>query len=832
MYYQTWGSGKPVIALHPLALESTAFTGVAELLAKQDLRTLAADLPGFGQTPADNAPLTAARLAEPVIELARSLESPPVALGMSLGARVALEAALTEPKAFRGLALVVPYLPWVDNRWALVVTHLLSPGLAERVPLELAWPLLHRLTRNLDGSTFIEEDWLARAGVRVAYYLSCPATRRHMISASKEMMLEPATGPDSVWERMSELEIPVTFLWAGHDMLIPAGHAAHVRNRFPAAIQMSIPCSGHFVHGRHYRCFNDAMALAVRRVVEADEGKARETGFPGKFDVTEICGCSAHRHETTTPESASIVHPPEPQAARTRASVQEIDSMGTKSSATIGKASRKRHESGKPSNDEPKRAHGSSRRRLSGEDSVFVYGETESMPMHTIGTMILDPSTAPDGNFDFENLKRAIDARLHLMPPYRQRLLEVPLALDKPLLADDPDFCVDHHVHYAEIEKPGTLRDLARFVAPVAAAPLDRERPLWEMWYVDGLEDGRVALVTKMNHCMFDGASGADQMANFLDLEPQARDLSDVPPWNPEPLPSRIGLAAKGLVPTIPNPFKIASLVASTVDGYVRRAIVRSRQSSLSETFKMTGAPATRFTRSITSNRSIAFASANLDDIKAIKKVYGATVNDVVLAACALSLQRYLREDDDLPPDHILCAVPVSIKSEEEKQEMSNKVSLMSVKLPTQIEEPVELLRSINEATEAAKREFFAARDDVLADWLDLTWPMAIGIGARIFSDYNLADWLPSPANLVVSNMMGPPIPLYLAGARVDAIYPMGPVGEGTGLNITVLSNMGRVDVGLLACRETVPHLWRIAEGFEDAVRDLKLAAERAVAAA
>jgi diacylglycerol O-acyltransferase len=453
--------------------------------------------------------------------------------------------------------------------------------------------------------------------------------------------------------------------------------------------------------------------------------------------------------------------------------------------------------------------------------------------MHTMGTMLLDPSTAGGERFDVGRVVRAIAARIHLIPPFRQRLVEVPLGLDRPVFVDDPDFRVENHIHHLSLVRPATLRDLAEEVGRIAAQPLDRSRPLWEMWYVDGLQGGRVALVTKMHHCLLDGASGASQMASLLDLEPQPAITETPPSWHPGPLPSRLGLAARALIPRIPNPLAVASLVANTAIGFYQRAAARRRRTSTwnAVTSFFTGAPRTRFTGAITGNRTVAYASASLDDMKLVKNAFGATVNDVVLASCALALGRYLREEKDRPAEPILCAVPVSIKSDAEKREFSNKVATMTVKLPTDIDDVERLLHTIHEETAAAKREFFAVENDLLMEWLDLASPVAVSLGARAFSALRLANWLPSMANLVVSNMPGPPIPLYMAGARVTAIYPMGPIGEGTGLNITVLSNIDRVDVGLLACADTLPGLWRIADGFEDAVAELTAAAKARAAA-
>lgn len=276
LHYQEWGAGDPVIALHPLALESTAFTGLAALLAERGLRTLAVDLPGFGRSPAPEEPLTPARLAGPVIELARSLERPPLLVGMSLGARVALEAALLEPEAVRGVVAVVPFLPWRRWRAALLATRWLDPRWAERVPLEKLWPVLRLVAQRLEQRPDLEHDWLGRAAARVVYTLSCPATRWAFLSASREMALDPAFGPQGLWTRLPRLVLPASFVWAGRDALVPRSHHEPLRGVLPGAPQIEVPCAGHFLSGRHFPCMSHGIALAVARTLEA--GPAAQPG--------------------------------------------------------------------------------------------------------------------------------------------------------------------------------------------------------------------------------------------------------------------------------------------------------------------------------------------------------------------------------------------------------------------------------------------------------------------------------------------------------------------------------------------------------------------------
>ena len=272
LHYEEWGEGAPLIALHPLALESTAFAGGAKHLEAIGLRTLGVDLPGFGRTPRLDGPLTPAALAEPVVELARSLERPPIVMGMSMGGRVAMEMALQAPDAVRGLVLVAPFMPLTRLRHFLWMARYMDPAWGERLPLERIWPLLKRTTDWLESIPQLEHDWFARACVRVAYYSTCPDTRTAFMSAARELALDPTSGKVGLWARLDRIEVPACFLWAGRDHLIPRSHSQDLLEAMPSAAQMEVPCSGHFVNFVHYRCMEHAIALATARVLDEEVG--------------------------------------------------------------------------------------------------------------------------------------------------------------------------------------------------------------------------------------------------------------------------------------------------------------------------------------------------------------------------------------------------------------------------------------------------------------------------------------------------------------------------------------------------------------------------------
>jgi pimeloyl-ACP methyl ester carboxylesterase len=302
IHYQEWGEGPPVVALHGLGLESSSFTGLAEGVAALGLRMLAADLPGFGKTPAPEVPLRPAVLAEPVLDLARRLDPKPLVMGMSLGARVALEAALLAPDLFRGVVMLGTPLPMREHRWILAFARLFSPEIAKRIPVERAWPWLKwyadRLERSLEGQG--EYDWFARASKRSIYYMSCPATRWAFVSAVRELALDPAFGPKGVWTRLEQLRIPAAFVWGDKDSFIPMKDVPLVAELVPSAYQIHVPCAGHFDNGPHFRCMESGAIEAVR-LVETASGRSRRSARRSERPRVAECRVAADE-----PEAAAI----------------------------------------------------------------------------------------------------------------------------------------------------------------------------------------------------------------------------------------------------------------------------------------------------------------------------------------------------------------------------------------------------------------------------------------------------------------------------------------------------------------------------------------------
>lgn len=462
--------------------------------------------------------------------------------------------------------------------------------------------------------------------------------------------------------------------------------------------------------------------------------------------------------------------------------------------------------------------------RMRGMDASFFYLETPDQHMHVVGTLILDPSTMA-GGYSFDAIKQTFAERLHLLPPFRRRPVFVPFGLGHPVWVEDESFDIDQHMHRIGAPSPGTDRELAEVVGHIASTPLDRARPLWDLWVVEGLEEGHVALVTKMHHSAIDGTSGADLMVHLFDLEPHPQPVEPpTEPWRGEPVPSDVELVAGALLSRLAQPAKMFRAVRNTA-GSVLDVVSQIRKGS-DAALPLTG-PRTVFSGALTAHRSVAFGRTSLDDFKDIKNAFGVKVNDVVLAACTQALRQWLIDHDDLPDKPLVASVPVSVRTEEQASEMNNRVSAMFASLPVQLEDPVDQLMDIHRRMNSAKELHNALGADMLQDWAEFFGPAIFTRAMRLYSSMRLADRHPPIHNLVISNVPGPPIPLYTSGARVVSTYPMGPVLFGAGLNLTVLSNMGNVDFGAIACREMVPDLWDIATGFGDAVALLKKAAEQ-----
>ncbi|MGH2686307.1 MAG: WS/DGAT/MGAT family O-acyltransferase [Actinomycetota bacterium] len=481
---------------------------------------------------------------------------------------------------------------------------------------------------------------------------------------------------------------------------------------------------------------------------------------------------------------------------------------------------------------------------MTGQDASFLYNETPRQHMHTLKIAVLDPSTVP-GGYSFEKVKEALAARLHLLPPFRRRVVRVPLDLHHPLWVEDPDFDLDTHVHRAVVPPPGGRDEFDDLISEIASYPLDPRRPLWEIWVVEGMEEGHVGFVAKMHHSIADGVMAAEMLANVLTTDPGALDPAPpAQPWTPDEVPSRLRLTLDALVDVLKVVLGLPALLARTVRGLL--AVSRHKRTAEVRPPAPFSGPNCSFNRALTPHRRFVTATLPLSEVKDVKSAFGVTVNDVILELCAGALRAYLDERDELPDKPLVAGVPVSTRQPDtrlrperpseravlrperpsERAEMrNNSVSNMFTALPVQLADPVERLRAVHEVTKGAKEQFNLLGVDMLSDWLEVTPPKPYAAFIRLYGRLGLADRHRPPINLIVSNVPGPQDDLFIAGARLVAIYSVGPILENVGLNVTVWSYRDALNVGIIGVREHVPDLRRLCSLLHDELEQLKKAA-------
>ena len=462
--------------------------------------------------------------------------------------------------------------------------------------------------------------------------------------------------------------------------------------------------------------------------------------------------------------------------------------------------------------------------RITAADAAFLYMENPVVHMHVTGVLVLDPSTVPQG-YTFERFRGHVASRLHRIPVFRKRLLSPLMGIDHPVWVDDPAFEIDRHLHPVDLGGDATAADLAAWVGEYASSPLDRSVPLWDMCVLEGLADGSVAVVSKVHHVAVDGVTGTDLMAQLVDLEPEVHD-EPPPPYRADPIPNHLELAYDAVASRVMDPLRGVRALGRSLGSVAR--VVRQVAGgdddgpTMARPFE---APRTFFNRSLTPRRSVSFAAAPLEDLKVAKSAYGATVNDVFLAACTQALRAYLSAHGEVPDRPLVVSVPVSVHGEVTDGRATNQVSNMFVRLPVHVDDPVEQLHAVKADTRDAKVVHGASGADMIGDVTEVTPPAIFNLASRMYSSAGLADRLAPIHNLVISNVPGPPFPLYVAGARLRAVYPFGPLIEGSALNITVLSNMGNMDIGVIACPDVAPDIDELANGIAAGIEVLRAAA-------
>ncbi|WP_019630101.1 WS/DGAT/MGAT family O-acyltransferase [Actinomadura atramentaria] len=486
--------------------------------------------------------------------------------------------------------------------------------------------------------------------------------------------------------------------------------------------------------------------------------------------------------------------------------------------------------------------------QLSSVDTVFLNAETGTTQAHIAGLAVIDPAACPGGRLTPEAAADLIATRAHLAPrPLRRRLARVPLGLDRPYWEDDPDFDPARHITEITLPAPGDDDQLARAVARLHERPLDRSRPLWEMVIVQGLAAGRAAVYVKVHHAAIDGVMAAETLAALLDLAPEPRAVPAVADAAPQRAPRRRAMVGSGLARIAAHPVASAAAVARSVPrlddvpgvgalpGVARVARLARGALALGTGFgtgsgagapeaEPATAPPTPFNRPIGPSRAVAFGELPLDEVKRVGRALGGSVNDVVMALCAAALRTWLDKRGELPDEPLVAGVPISLRLTDragDGTDSGNQVSILSTPLATHVADPAERFAAVRADLDRMKGRFAVA-----GNWVRDVAGLVPAPFARSATRLALrAAPLTGlrPLNLIVSNVPGPQFPLYLCGARVLAYYPVSVVTDVSGgLNITVFSYDGTIDVGIVSCRDLVPDPSELVDHLHDALNELK----------
>ncbi|WP_326823833.1 WS/DGAT/MGAT family O-acyltransferase [Streptosporangium sp. NBC_01756] len=474
-------------------------------------------------------------------------------------------------------------------------------------------------------------------------------------------------------------------------------------------------------------------------------------------------------------------------------------------------------------------------RQLTALDAQFLHAESATTAAHVAGVAILDPAWAPSGVVTREALIGLMRERLHLTPALSLRLAGVPFGLDHPYWTEVPGLDVADHIYETILPLPGDEAQLAEVIARIHERRLDRARPLWEMHLIQGLTGGRAALYAKVHHCAIDGVSGADALAALLDLTPEPRVVDPPAPAEATTAPGPAAMFASAVTRSVTHPARaLRSLVRMAADLDVipvaaalpgARAMAAATRTIWRDTeqapeMPSLAVPYTPFNGPISAERRFSYGSIPLSDVKRIAKTFGISVNDVVMTLCASALRSWLRECDALPDQPLIAAVPVAVRTGDAQDTVGNRLSVMITPMPTDLASPLDRLRVMGQTMRTAKRRFAGSP----ATWLNelsAVLPAAVTALATP-AVFRLASIVLPPINLIISNVPGPQLPLYLCGARVLGYHPMSVLTDlSGGVNITCFSYDGSLDFGILACPGRVKDVWRLMGHLQEAMEEL-----------
>ncbi len=461
---------------------------------------------------------------------------------------------------------------------------------------------------------------------------------------------------------------------------------------------------------------------------------------------------------------------------------------------------------------------------ISGLDATFLYAETPNSPMHVASVAVIE------GSLKFEDFRKVILSRLHLIPKLRQRLMQVPFNIDYPYWVDDPSFDIDMHLQRIALPKPGSWKELRATASSIMSEPLDRTRPLWHFTFIEGLDNipqvpaGSVAIISKIHHVAIDGMAGSSMMALLFDFGPKPSKINPPQPYEPKPLPDPISMMINSSMSFVAKPFKFPRIVADTLTATFKLGFMNQAQRLKLPTAPFT-APPSPLNRIISPRRKWNSALLSFERIKALKDLMDTTFNDVVLAICAGALRKYLLEKKKLPLKPLVGMIPVSTRSNTEKGQTSgNQISSMLVQLATNVADPIERLETIAENTIRTKTYQNALGAKTLAKMAEAVPFGLANQAAQIYSRYKIAEMHNPVFNVTITNVPGPQMPFYLNGHKVLAVMGMAPIIDGMGLIITVLSYNGLVSISPTSDANTMPDIDTFTRYIRESANELEAA--------
>jgi diacylglycerol O-acyltransferase len=436
--------------------------------------------------------------------------------------------------------------------------------------------------------------------------------------------------------------------------------------------------------------------------------------------------------------------------------------------------------------------------------------------MHTLKVVVLDPSESGIP-YLFARVKEQLSEHLHLLPPLTKRVVPVPFGLHHPMWIEDPDFDLNNHVFHATVPGPGGKKEIEALIGKIASKPLQRDRPLWELWVLEGAQHGRIVALMKLHHTVADGMAAAQLLANVMSTKP-GRIVVAVPEVPKEVVPTRGQLIRDALMDHGSQVRNLPSLIWRTARN-LRRVVQLRRRQTIALPQPMLDTPKTRFNRALTPRRCTSAVELNLADLKVVKAALKITIGDLLLALVAESVRNYLLARGELPKKALMAEVPVGTDPPGALRLIGNRLSNLFTSLCTDVEDPIERAKRISYMTRLAKEVQETMGAEMFEDWSEYTPPVPYAWGIKRYAQSSLVEKLPPAINVIVSNVRGPAHRLYWGQAPMHSLYSVGPIVHGVGLNVTAWSYLDTLYVSAIACPDSVPDLAEITDGIATALQ-------------